>query len=173
MYEDPASTATDPQLEALGSSLADLHALLCEKRPARVEAATSGRILTCVLEGGLTSQEAYLIELGHGPKVRAFREELFKAAGDNLTSLIATVTGRSVSAWVPVFEPQSELTTLVFVLDAPAETLGDSGEALAAWATQVRRRSKSLRELHSHHVRRQHELAAELKTRRLAREKGS
>jgi hypothetical protein len=171
MYEKRLPLATAPQLEALEASLADLHAILCDVRPTGVETAMSGRILTCVLEGGMTSQETYLIELGHGAKVRAFREQLFRAAGADLTALIETLTQRSVNAWVPVFEPQSGLSTLVFVLDAPADELGDPGEALGAWAAQVRRKAQSLRDVHRQHRERQHELAELLRSARSAQER--
>jgi hypothetical protein len=117
MEDDPSLAATAPDLERLGASLGDLHAIVCEARPTQIEAAISGRILTCVMEDGLTSQERHLIELGHGVKVRAFREEMFRAAGDYLTSVVETHMRRSVNAWVPAFEPQTSLTTLVFVLD--------------------------------------------------------
>ncbi|MFL5869703.1 MAG: Na-translocating system protein MpsC family protein [Solirubrobacterales bacterium] len=144
-------------------SLGDLHAILFEARPQHTEAALAGTILTCVLRGGLTPHEAYLIDFNRGDKVRAFREDLFRASGDDLTSLIETLTGRTVNAWVPVFEPRNAVTMLVFVLDSPVESLGDSGEALAAWATQVRRNSANLRAIHARHRERQQELAAELR----------
>jgi uncharacterized protein YbcI len=149
----PPPTGAEDQTEALAASLADLHAILTEERPDEVETASSQGVLTCVLKGGLTRQETYLIELGHGSKVRAFREELFRAADDDLATLVKMLTGRSVRAWVPVFEPDSGLTTLVFVLGGPADTLGDLTEALAAWDAQVRSKSQSLREARTPHIR--------------------
>src|SRR5262245_35975136 len=56
MDDDRSTSAHGSGFQDLSANLADLHTAICDTRPDRVDSAVHGRILTCVLEGGLTAQ---------------------------------------------------------------------------------------------------------------------
>ena len=117
-------------LADVSRSVVRLHKELYGKGPTRARSYVAGDILVCVLAGGFTRAEITLLAAGKAEIVRRQREELQEIARTRFTSMIESITGRPVLAWLSSTDEQAQLSAEVFVLEPRDVDAGsDNGAA--------------------------------------------
>jgi uncharacterized protein YbcI len=129
---DAASRLTDPDwtggveterqpglLAEISNAMVGLKKEFYGKGPTKAKTYINDNYVLCVLQGGLTKNEATLIAAGEEHLVRQYRLRFQEVVGDATTEAIARLTGRKVLGYHSqiVFEP--EYAFEIFVLDGP------------------------------------------------------
>jgi uncharacterized protein YbcI len=89
------------------------------KGPTKAKTYINDNYVLCVLQGGLTRNEATLLAAGQEDLVRQYRLRFQEAVADAVTEAVERLTGRQVIGYHSqiVFDP--EYAFEIFVLDGP------------------------------------------------------
>ena len=120
-----ADVATERQsglLADISNAMVGLKKGFYGKGPTRAKTYINDNYVLCVLQGGLTRNEATLLAAGEEHLVRQFRLRFQEAVADATTEAIERLTGQKVVGYHSqiVFDP--EYAFEIFVLDAPPKS---------------------------------------------------
>ncbi len=91
----------EPEISAaISKEVARIHGRCAGREPDSVRTLWHGDLVVCVLEGGLTEPELWLVRAGRFDRVREDRRALRDALEPPLRALVETVTGRPVLAYL-------------------------------------------------------------------------
>lgn len=138
----------DDALERIAAALADLYYALYEERPLDPHASLTGNMLGFVFEDGLSVADEWLLLNGKDERLREFREHFLSVVSDELTGVVADLTGLPVTYSFYGFDPKTRTTHSIFVLDLSALNASEQRQAVLNWSEQVRRNARRLREEH-------------------------
>ena len=116
-------TERQPGLRAdISNAMVGLKKEFYGKGPTKAKTYINDNYVLCVLQGGLTRNEATLLAAGEEHLVRQFRLRFQEAVADATTEAIERLTGQKVVGYHSqiVFDP--EYAFEIFVLDAPPKS---------------------------------------------------
>jgi uncharacterized protein YbcI len=113
---------TEPQpglLAEISNAMVGLKKEFYGKGPTKAKTYINDNYVLCVLQGGLTRNEATLLAAGQEDLVRQYRLRFQEAVADAVTEAVERLTGRQVIGYHSqiVFDP--EYAFEIFVLDGP------------------------------------------------------
>jgi uncharacterized protein YbcI len=119
-----ADVATERQpglLAEISNAMVGLKKEFYGKGPTKAKTYINDNYVFCVLQGGLTKNEATLLAAGQHDLVREFRLKFQEAMAAPTIEAIERLTGRAVTGYHSqiVFEPDHAFE--IFVLDGPPE----------------------------------------------------
>jgi Co/Zn/Cd efflux system component len=138
----------DDALARIAAALADLYFALYEERPLDPHASLTGNMLGFVFGDGLSVADEWLLLHGNDERLREFREHFLSVISDELTAVVADLTGLPVTYSFYGFDPKTRTTHSIFVLDLSALNTSEQRQAVLNWSEQVRRNARRLREEH-------------------------
>lgn len=110
----------------ISNEIVRLHREQFGRGPERARTILGGDLVTCVLEGVLTSPEATLMLGGQSASVADSRVLLQKVGAPQVVAAIERVTGRRVKEFISGINPDNGGTAVeVFVLEPAAEDAGE------------------------------------------------
>lgn len=136
------------RLDQIATGLADQFAFLYEAEPADPRVQMAGNMLNFAFQGGFTVADENHLKAGHLDELRGFRERFLEVVGEQLKSIVETMTGGHVTFFSTAFDPASRTTNMLFVLDLLPDDKGEQREAIRNWSEQVRRNARALRISH-------------------------
>jgi uncharacterized protein YbcI len=136
-------------LARIAVTLSDLYRNLYEERPASSQASLTGNMLAFVLEDGLSVADEWLLRKGRDDLLRDFRQHFFDVVDDQMTAVVADLTGLLVTYSFYGFDPTTRTTHAVFVLDLSPLNRAEERQAVLNWGEQVRRNARRLRKEHA------------------------
>jgi uncharacterized protein YbcI len=135
-------------LDRIAVTLSDLYRNLYEERPVSSQASLTGNMLAFVIEDGLSVADEWLLRNGRDDLLCDFREHFFEVVDDQMTEVIADLTGLSVTYSFYGFDPTTRTTHAIFVLDLTPLNHVEERQAILNWGEQVRRNARRLRQEH-------------------------
>lgn len=166
---DAGSPLSAGRLAEVARGLAEQFTLLYDATPVDPRAQMAGNTLTVAFEGGLTVLDERHLEAGRTEELRRFRERFFEATGEQMRSVVSTLTGGQVTFFSSAFDPGSRTTSMLFVLDLLQDDGEEQRRAIRSWSEQVRRNARALRLSHLQTRRTHVALRRELGETRLRR----
>ena len=124
----PDETTAPSQREAaaaISRELVSLHKQFYGRGPVRAKTYLVNDTVLCVLEGGFTVVERTLIEVGRAPAVHDIRSSFQAAMRDQFTSVVESVLGRRVRAYMSQVHTDPDVAVELFLL----EPLGNESDA--------------------------------------------
>jgi uncharacterized protein YbcI len=155
--------------EALGriaGSLSDLYQSFYDERPVDARASLTGNILAYVFEDGLSVADKWLLKMGESERVQEFRRQVFEVSGDEMTGVVAGLTGLPVTYTFYGFDPRTRTSFAIFVLDLSRIDDSEERRAVLNWSEQVRRNARRLRTEHAANREAHLELRRQVQERR-------
>jgi uncharacterized protein YbcI len=135
-------------LDRIAVTLSDLYRTLYEERPVSSQASLTGNMLAFVIDDGLSVADEWLLRHDRGDLLKDFREHFFEVVDDQMTEVIADLTGLSVTYSFYGFDPTTRTTHAIFVLDLSPLNRAEERQAVLNWGEQVRRNARRLRQEH-------------------------
>jgi uncharacterized protein YbcI len=118
------STSIGDQRTAISNGIVAFHIEQFGRGPERTRTVIAGDVVTCVLEGVLTSAESSLMDGGESVAVSGTRTKLQYVGKERFVQIVEDVTGRRVREFISGIDPEGGGTAVeVFVLEprlAPA-----------------------------------------------------
>jgi hypothetical protein len=137
------------ELGRLSDTLTREFTALAGRKPRGAKAALEDDILSYSFLDGLSPEEDKLRHQGRGEELRERREEGLEPVGLGLVPFVAQATRAQVDFHVELFDPNPNLTTILFGLGSTAEArehLLAASAAMRAEARRLREQSVSIRE---------------------------
>lgn len=135
-------------LDRIAVTLSDLYRNLYEERPVSSQASLTGNMLAFVIDDGLSVSDEWLLRHGRGDLLKDFRRHFFEVVDDQMTEVVADLTGLSVNYSFYGFDPTTRTTHAIFVLDLTPLNQVEERQAILNWGEQVRRNARRLRQEH-------------------------
>jgi uncharacterized protein YbcI len=135
-------------LARIAVTLSDLYRNLYEERPASSQASLTGNMLAFVIDDGLSVADEWLLHHGRSDLLKDFRQQFFEVVDDQMTEVVADLTGLSVTYSFYGFDPTTRSTHAIFVLDLTPLNHVEERQAILNWGEQVRRNARRLRQEH-------------------------
>jgi uncharacterized protein YbcI len=134
-------------LVALSNRIVAIYKELYGKGPVKVRSWYLDDVVVCVLRGGLTRSEQTFVEMGRGDRVVLQRDSFHDAAAPVFMQAVEEITGRPVETVLNATQEENDVSTLVFLLEAPeVAALRATDEGLERERKQMRKKAGDVRE---------------------------
>ncbi|MGH2838380.1 MAG: Na-translocating system protein MpsC family protein [Thermoleophilaceae bacterium] len=134
-------------LVALSNRIVAIYKELYGKGPVKVRTWYLDDLVLCVCRGGLTRGELTFVEIGRGDRVALQRGAFHEAVSPVFAQAVEEIIGRQVETTLHSTDDQSDVSTLVFLLQSPeAAALQETDEGLARERKQMRKKAAEVRE---------------------------
>jgi uncharacterized protein YbcI len=142
----PVNGSSGEQLAAISRALVQLYKDHYGKGPTKARTYMTGDLVVCLLQGGLLQGEKTLRDAGREAAVSDSRAAMQEVMRQRFIDTVEDITERTVVTLVSGIDVRTETNAELFVLEPLELETGDEHQALGAWAEQVRRQSRSLRD---------------------------
>jgi uncharacterized protein YbcI len=129
--QDAARRDRGARLEEITRSVVRLHKEYIGHGPTQARTHIVQDLVVCVLQGGFSRAERTLLERGRAEAVVHQRQALDDALRQPLSDMIERLVERKVVGFTSAVQPDSELSTLVFLL-RPARSANGAASRLLA-----------------------------------------
>ena len=116
MPEPLAPSSSQPA--AISSAVGKVVADWVGRGPDSVRTVVQGEMVACVLRGTFTRAELSMIAAGEGEAIRAMRLRYQQTMREELVSVVTTITGREVEAFLSDHDIESDVAVETFILAA-------------------------------------------------------
>lgn len=134
-------------LVTLSNRIVAIYKELYGKGPVKVRSWYLDDAVLCILRGALTRSEQTFVEIGRGDRVVLQRDAFHEVAAPFFTQAVEELTGRHVETVLNATQEEHDVSTLVFLLEAPeAAALRATDEGLSRERKQIRKKAADVRE---------------------------